>query len=478
MKIIFIEPRSPNLHIFSRFGLPRLGTVLMATIARRLGHEASVYIEEIRPVDWEDVRSADLVGISSITSTAPRAYAMADKIRQRGGTVVMGGPHVTFLPEEAAEHADFVLKGEAEHSFPELLEHLESRRPVEAVHNLVRLDGEKAVHGPEDGRIVDIRLNPHPDFRLIRGFRTARSLARVRRRIIPVQLSRGCPFDCSFCSVTGMFGRTMRYRDTDDIMSELLTYNSKDVHIFFYDDNFTANRSRAKELLRAMKAAGTRFVWSTQVRVDAAKDPELLRLMRDTRCEVVYIGIESADPRVLEHIRKRQTVGEAGRGLNAFRRHGIPVHGMFILGLDTDTPAVIDGTVRFARRTGLTSLQALILTPLPGTRVFDRLKGEGRILFHDWSMYDAHHVVFSHPVMSPGELQQAQIDVHNRFYSRGRVVRDLLRGRVGSAGIAVYARGLNRRWKGRNSLYLHALKLLQYSRELEVTMDLRIRCTV
>ena len=325
---------------------------------------------------------------------------------------------------------------------------------------------------------MDIRLNPHPDFGLVRGFRSARSLARIRRRIIPVQLSRGCPYDCSFCSVTGMFGRAMRYRDTDDIMSELLAYDSRGVHIFFYDDNFSADPSRAKELLRAMKAAGTKFVWSTQVRVDAAHDSELLQLMQDTHCEVVYIGIESADAKGLEHVRKRQTVEEAARGLDAFRDHGIPVHGMFILGLDTDTRAVADGTLRFARRAGLTSLQALILTPLPGTRVFDRLEAEGRILFHDWSMYDAHHVVFRHPVMSPQELQKAQIDAHNRFYSRGRVIRDLLRGRIGRAGITVYARDLNRRWKGKNSLYMHALKLLQYSRELEVTMDLRMRCTV
>ena len=417
MRIVLIEPKSPGLHIFSRFGLPRLGTVLLATIARRLGHEATVYIEEMKEIDWRDVQTADLVGISTITSTAPRAYAMADKVRRGGGTVVMGGPHPTYLPEEAAEHADFVLKGEAENTFPELLEHLEGRRPVETVPNLVRMDGGRITAGPEDSRVVDIRENPHPDFSLIHGFTGALGIG--NKRIIPVQLSRGCPFDCSFCSVTGMFGRTMRYRDTDDVMEELLRYNDKDVHIFFYDDNFAANPKRAKALLRAMKRAGTRFIWSTQVRVDASRDPELMALMKETRCDMVYIGLESVNPAGLEQVEKRQTVDESMEGLLVFRKYGIPVHGMFILGLDADTPDVAATTVKFAHKAGLSSIQGLILTPLPGTRVLETLTEDDRILFRDWSLYDAHHVVFKHPTMTPEALQKAQMEVHRRFYSPG-----------------------------------------------------------
>ncbi len=476
MKIIFIEPKSPNLHIFSRFGLPRLGSVLLATIAEQNGHDATVYVEELSDIDWEDVHSADLVGISTITSTAPRAYAMADKVRESGGRVVIGGPHPTYLPEEAARHADFVLTREAEYTFPELLEHLDGKRPVETVHNLVRLVGETIVRGPEDGRVVDITGNPHPDFGLVHGFHDSCGIG--GKRIVPVQLSRGCPFDCSFCSVTGMFGRTMRYRGTDDVMSELLQYNQRDVHIFFYDDNFAANPRRAKELLRAMKAAGTRFIWSTQLRIDAARDRELMGLMRDTNCEIVYIGIESVSSAGLEQIDKRQTVEELGRGLRVFRDHGVSVHGMFILGLDTDTPKTARETVRFARSAGLSSLQALILTPLPGSRTFDEMEREGRILFRDWSLYDAHHVVFRHPTMSPEQLQKAQMKAHARFYSQGRVLGSLLRGRFDIAGISLYARNLNRRWKGRNALYLKALKLLKQSRDLEITLDLRVPCYV
>lgn len=476
MKILFIEPKSPNLHIFSRFGLPRLGTVLLATIARRAGHQASVCIEEIEEIDWEEVKKADLVGISSITSTAPRAYAMAEKIRAWGTKVVMGGPHPTYLPDEAAEHADFVLKGEAENTFLELIEHLEGKRPLTEIPNLVSRIHGSVVRGPKDSRVVDITANPHPDFSLVRGFHEARGI--VNKRIIPLQLSRGCPFDCSFCSVTGMFGRRMRYRDTSDVMNELLKYNTPDTHVFFYDDNFAADTKRAKELLRAMEETDTRFVWSTQVRIDAARDEELLRLMRRTRCETVYIGIESVTPEGLERVRKRQTVDEAFHGLRVFRKHGISVHGMFILGLDTDTPRVVHDTVRFAKKAGIGSLQALLLTPLPGTRVFDQLEEEGRILFRDWSLYDAHHVVFKHPTMTPEQLQQAQMQVHGRFYSRGWVLRNLVRFRVGVAGVALYARGLNRRWKGKNALYLNALKLLNHSKELEVTMDLKLPCCV
>jgi len=472
MKIVFIEPKSPNLHIFSRFKLPRLGCVLLATIARELGHEAKVFVEEISPVDWKETLGADLVGISTITATAPRAYAMAAKVRRAGIPVVLGGPHVTYLPDEAARCADYVLIGEAEKTFVELLSHLEGKRAIEDVHNLVRLEGKDVVRTEPSGQQVDISKNPAPDFSLIPGFHGAGTY--FNGRIIPVQISRGCPHDCSFCSVTGMFGRKMRYRPVRQIMREILRYNSRRHHIFFYDDNFAASPRRAKELLSEMASARTKFTWSTQMRAGAARDMELLELMKATRCQTVYLGIESVSPDSLRQATKRQDLEETRDMLLRFNRYGINVHGMFVLGFDSDTPASARATVRFAREAKISTIQALILVPLPGSRIYRDFEAQGRIMFKDWSLYDSHHVVFRHPVMNAEEIQAAQLEAHRTFYSGAKILRHALRFEIGNAAIAVYARTLQHQWLSKNDLYMKALRLLRPSNDLKVLLDLQV----
>jgi anaerobic magnesium-protoporphyrin IX monomethyl ester cyclase len=472
MRIVFIEPKSPNLHIFSRFKLPRLGCVLLATIARDLGHEARVFVEEITPPDWNEVRRADLVGISTITATAPRAYAMADRIRREGVRVVMGGPHVTYLPEEAARHADYVLVGEAERSFVELIEHLEGRREEHLVGSLVRMKGREVVRTPVPPERTDIALNPAPDFSLVPGFHGAGTY--FSGRVIPVETSRGCPHDCSFCSVTGIFGRKMRYRPTASVMEELRSLDGRDVHVFFYDDNFAASPRRAKELLGQMADARTRFGWSAQMRADAARDMELLELMKATHCQAVYVGIESASPESLRQACKRQDIEETREMLLRYHAYGINVHGMFVLGFDADTSGSWKDAVDFARSARVSTIQALVLTPLPGSRTYEELDRAGRIMFRDWSLYDSHHVVFSHPTMDPEQLQKAQIAAHRAFYSGRRILGHCLRGDLGNAAIALYARNLQHAWVDRNALYMKALRLLRPSRELKVMLDLRV----
>ncbi len=473
MRIVFIEPRSPNLHIFSRFKLPRIGCTLLATIARDHGHGARVFVEELAEIDWNEVKRADLVGISTITSTAPRAYALADKIRRMGIKVVLGGPHVTYLPEEAVKHADFVLLGEAEYTFLELLEHIEGKRPEKDVHNLVRAaKGRRIVRTEPSAERVDIDKNPAPDFSLVRGFQGAAT--NFHGRVIPIQVSRGCPHDCSFCSVTGMFGRKMRYRSTENVLRELSQYNDKKYHIFFYDDNFAASPRRAKELIMAMLRAGTKFTWSTQVRADAARDVGLLELMSAANCLAVYIGVESANPETLRLAKKRQDVEETRENLLRFKKAGIDVHGMFVLGFDTDGPDAWKAIVQYAKESRIATIQALILTPLPGSRTFDELNSAGRIMFKDWSLYDSHHVVFRHPTMSPEQLQNSHIQAHRAFYSNRKIARGLMHRDWANVAIAVYARGLQSKWIRKNDIYMKALKLLNPTPQLEVVLDMKM----
>jgi len=466
-KIVFIEPEAPNLHIFSRFPLPRLGTIILGTMMKNRGWEVEIFVEQLRKVDFGAIESADLVGISTITSTAPRAYAIADRIRKRGIPVVMGGPHVTFMAKEALDHADFVIRGEGEEALMLLIDAWEKGRDFSEIPNLsYRRDGE-IVHNPSRPFLKDLDQIPFPDFSLLKSAKQGIG----GRYTIPVQTSRGCPFDCSFCSVTGMFGKRYRFRSTQNIIEELKRYNDRKYSIFFYDDNFTADHRRAKELCQAMIREKFRFKWTTQVRADLAKDEELVGLMRKAGCHTVYIGFESMNAASLKAMKKKQTVEEIVQAVKVLRKHRLNIHGMFVYGFDEDDWQTVKDTLKFAKKARLASTQFLILTPLPGSEFYDKVCKENRIQFRDWALYDAHHVVFQPARLSLFDLQWAQMFSHKKFYSKKEIVRRFLKGKWVEMGIAGYARNLNRLWKRQNKIYLRVIDLLKPNKGPKISVD-------
>ena len=469
-KMIFIEPKAPNLHIFSQFPMPRLGTYILGALMKQRGWDVEVIYEEVRKIDFDEVKSADIVGISTITSTAPRAYMIADKIRQMGIPVIMGGPHVTFLAEEALEHADYVVRGEGEKPLMAFIDEWEKGADdYSSVKSLSYRKNGKIVHNLLEQFLDDLDQNPFPDFSKFKeaGKHTA------GHRIIPIQTSRGCPYNCSFCSVTGMFGRKYRFRSVQSVIEELRRYNDKKNFIFFYDDNFAANPKHTKELLKAMIQEKFKFRWSTQVRADAARDEEVVRLMKKAGCHTLYIGFESVNPQSLKEMKKKQTVEGITQAIKVIRRHRIHIHGMFVYGFDEDDWKTIKKTVRFSIRTKLTSTQFLILTPLPGSEFYNRMKAENRILFNDWALYDAHHVVFWPSRLSLFRLQWAQIFSHKKFYSRRETVKKFFEFKWFDLAIAHYARKLNRMWKRKNKTFLKVIDLLTNKKNARIEIDYR-----
>ncbi len=473
-KIVFIEPKAPNLHIFSRFPLPRLGTIILGTMMKERGWEVEIFVEELREIDFAVIESADLVGISTITSTAPRAYAIADRVRKRGIPVLMGGPHVTFLADEALDHADFVIRGEGEQTMMAFVDAWEKGGGFSEIPNLSYRDNGRAVHNARQPFVKDLDQIPFPDLSLLKS--TRKGISGLSS--IPVQTSRGCPFDCSFCSVTGMFGKKYRFRSTENTIAELRRYNDRKNLIFFYDDNFTADRKRAKDLLEAMIRENFKFKWTTQVRADVAKDLQLVKLMKKAGCHTLYIGFESVNPESLKAMKKRQTVEEIADAIRVLRRHRIGIHGMFVYGFDEDDWKTVKETVKFAKRSKLNSTQFLILTPLPGSEFFDKVSQENRIQFRDWALYDAHHVVFQPARLSLFDLQRAQIFSHQKFYSLLEMGRRFLKGKWLDLGIAGYARNLNRVWQKKNQLYLKAIQLLKSKKGSRISIDYREEVTL
>jgi anaerobic magnesium-protoporphyrin IX monomethyl ester cyclase len=408
MKIRLIEPEPPGMHVYAKVNLPRLGLPIIAATLKARGHDVLIYSPQMAPIDWDDVNSADLVGLSSTTSTVPTAYQFADELRERGTPVVIGGSHVTFLADEALEHVDYVARGEGgEELMLELIEVLEGAREPETVAGLsFRRDG-AIVHNPLRERCTDLDTLPFPDLEALVGHECLTT--------VPIMTSWGCPFACNFCSVTAMFGRKYRFRSAESVIAELK--EKRPGRIFFYDDNMAADKKRLKTLLQMMIDEGLVIPWSSQVRTDVTRDPELLDLMRRSGCELVYLGLESVSQETLDGFDKAQTVADIEQAIKRLHDHGIRSHGMFVLGADTDDVQTVRDTVKFAMKNRIDTVMLNILTPLPGTPQFNDLEAAGRIFEKRWELYDAHHVVFEPKLMTPYELQIEVMRAYMRFYS-------------------------------------------------------------
>lgn len=432
MKIVFIEPRPPEEHVYSNVKLPRLGALILGSILREKGHEVKVYVEEIREPEFKELATADVVGISTITSTAPRGFMWADKVRKAGVPVIIGGPHPSFLAEEALMHGDYVVRGESELVINDLIHCIANNQLPYHLPGVSFKDGDQVINNPRGPFVQNLDSLPIPDYSLIPGWEK-------HGRVVSIETSRGCPYDCSFCAVVKMFGRKYRFNSIDRVLEEVRQYTGKTGHIFFCDDNFTAKPARTKELLTRMLEEGLLTGWSAQVRVEAAKDPELLELMARTRCFMVYVGLESVNPRSLELYRKHQTLDDIKQCVRTFHHYGIHVHGMFVIGSDVDDVKTIHETTKFARELKIDSVQLLILTPIPGTEVYDQLENEGRIFDHNWANYDGHNVVFEPKLMSSYELQLETFRAMDKFYTYSSLARYFLKLDYSYMAIRLYA---------------------------------------
>lgn len=448
--IYFIEAKSPGAHIFSRSALPRLGSILLGTIFKQRGYNVKVFIEDIAPPAWNLLEDADMICISSISSTAIRAFQIAERFKKSGTPVALGGPHSTFLPEESLQYADYVIRGEGEETLVELVEHLETGKPLDSINGLSYKTAEGIVNNPPRELLKDLESAPIPDFSLVYKWEKA--------MVKPIATSRGCPFACRFCSVIPMFGRKYRFKSIGRIIDEIMAANPKKGHLFFIDDNFAANKKRTKELLRAIIDKKIKFEWSAQVRTDVAKDPELLDLMKKAGCFAVYIGFESINPKTLSLYNKGQELADIENSIKLVKQHNINIHGMFVLGSDTDDIETIRNTGKFAKKLDIESIQFMMLTPLPGTPVFEELKSSGRLIHTDWSRYDAHHAVFEPKLMTAFELHVETLKAMARFYSWTAILRNLWQFDFFYAVVGLYGKRSVRRALSGAKKYLENLR--------------------
>jgi radical SAM superfamily enzyme YgiQ (UPF0313 family) len=439
-RVALIEAGSPGLNIYSHVAMGR-GVALLATVARDAGYDVRAFVEDVSgrgSVEWDYVRHADVVGFSAITCTLPRTRELLDEARAVNphAIFVLGGPEPTCEPERSlALGTDFVLRGEAELTFPRFLDAVlgRSEESLSEIPGLLWVEEGALREGPEPRQLARSELDALP--------LTDRSLVHAAgcADVAAVWRARGCPQRCDFCEVCEIWPRyTVRSneRSLDELME---AQDAGYATAFLIDDNAAADKPAFMDFLRSAAKRGFARMLVTQIRADAAftqegrLDREFLRLLKKAAAvTVVCIGVESADDKDLERIHKRIDASRTARALRAMRRRGLLVHGMFIAFAE-DTTEVIRRNGRYARRY-VTSLQYLFETPLPGTKRTREHEAAGSLLFEqadDLAFYDGMHVVLRPHRMAPKELQELVIREYRRFYSAGRIVGAALRGTFG-----------------------------------------------
>ena len=425
MKILLISPERERKK--EEAFLFRLGFLNLPYVAAVTPPDAEVRIvdEAYESINFDE--KVDLVGITAQTPVAPRAYEIAKEFRRRGIPVVMGGVHASVLPEEALEHVDAVVIGEAEGAWPQLLDDF----------RLGRLQKIYQFNGWVQGDTI-----PLPRRELLN-----------HRLYFPLKLletTRGCPHRCDFCQVSHFFGNRYRNRPLQDIARELdamfgpgpmmkpwikrllsvlsgdLPYFLKRRLVYIIDNNVVSDRRFIIELLSLLRDYD--LLWWGHAPVSIADDEELLGLFAASGCIAVNIGFESLSPKNLKTMKKGfNKPHKYQEAIQKIHGYGMGIMGTFIVGLDDDDPGVFQRTIDFIAENQLDWALAFIMTPYPGTESYKRLEGEGRILTRDWEKYDSLNAVYQPLLMSVEELEQGLRGIWRETFSLRSIFRRIIK---------------------------------------------------
>ena len=403
-KVLLIFPRERGIKFSNDtlYPFPILGLTLLASLFPKT-YEVRIINEVIEEVDFE--ADVDLVGITGLTCVIRRAYAVADRFRQRGVKVILGGVHPSLLPEEAKEHADSVFIGEAEGILGTVLEDFEAGelKPFYRNRDWSNLGG-----------------MPFPRRDLLGKHYTPFFKA--------IETTRGCPNRCEFCSVPTINGNRYRIRPLQEVDQELSAIiKKKGEYLFLADDNVTAREDYALGLFEIFKRHGVKWMGFTTIKI--AMNEELLKKARESGCISLFIGFESLLQENLDNVSKRfVNAKELSNLVKTIQHHQIGIHGSFIFGFDGDDPTIFKQTVEFVQKNNIELPTFSILTPFPGTPLQKRLEEEERIFDRDWSHYDMSHVVYKPKKMTVQELQEGYLWAQKYICAPRSILKRLLWG--------------------------------------------------
>jgi radical SAM superfamily enzyme YgiQ (UPF0313 family) len=407
MKIALIMPYGAIHRHSGIFGkalryAPLTLTTLAGYVPNELNAEISLYDEGVAAVDFERI-DADIVGITCITGTSYRAYAIADRLRAKGMTVVLGGVHPTLLPDEAAKHADAVVTGLAEESWPQLLTDFRAGA-------------------------LKTRYTQSPTLKLDNLPLPRRDLLDRSKYVLinSLQATRGCPFKCKFC-VVPVTSNGYLSRPIPEVIAEIEQFEGR--HFLFIDVSPIDNPVYIKALYRELAPLKKR--WGGLATVRIVEDLELLDLAVKAGCGGLLIGLESVSQESLNLVAKGfNKVSDFMEMCHILHDNGIAINGCFVLGLDGDDESVFERTVDFALKAHIDLPRFAVYTPFPGTSAFKELHDQGRILTYDWSLYDVEHVVFRPKLMSPERLQEGLHWTWEQTYKMSSIAKRLAGSRL------------------------------------------------
>ncbi len=438
MRIALVSPVARNCEGYHTTGsrIPQLGLQVLARLVPK-AHEVEIIDEVFGTQQTEHLlttRGYDLVGMTAYTSGATRAYELAQTCRDRGIPCIMGGPHAWAKPDEAAQYFDSVAVGECDEIWPEIIADAAAGKLQQRY----------------EGKLAD----------LAEGYGAAsQGLHPINGRydIGCIQTARGCPVGCDFCSVTLFSGRKIRRRPVADIVEE---WNSTDRNfLFVVDDNFygvgPTHADQAKEVLRAIIKHGTKRLWFSQTTINMGADPEGLRLAYKAGCRTMLVGFETFNPETLKNWHKPLNVklhGDYQKLVDGFHRAGIAVFGCFVIGADEDTEDTVAQTALRAVQMGVDIIQITSLTPLPGTKLYERWLSEGRMIATDyptdWERYTFTETVYAPKLMTAQRLDEMIYELRKAAAEEPwvwkRTVKAFLHTR--SISTALFVHGTNKGW--------------------------------
>ncbi|MFZ5564469.1 MAG: B12-binding domain-containing radical SAM protein [Thermodesulfobacteriota bacterium] len=360
-------------------------------------HDISIVEESVQRIDFDE--PVDLVGITAISCRAPRAYWIADQYRQRGIPVVMGGFHATAMPEEALIHCDAVVRGEAEGVMARVVEDALCGRM-------------KGIY--ETKEFHTLKGLPVPRYDLIR-------MKNFFLPVYPVQVTRGCPYHCDFCAVTPFFGSRHRKRPIDDVLADMRRAGP---YLTIVDDNLMVDKTYALELFAAMKPLGK--AWIGQVDLHTATDGRMMAAAADAGCRALYLGIETLSKQSLVAANKTPNINTSAKeALVQLKRHHIEAFASMIIGFDGDSMSTAIDIFRFCVDMRVPLLLLYILTPMPGSAMYERMQREQVELRQGWHLYDGAHSVFNTPALTWEEMETLHMALQKKVYSIPSIIRRL-----------------------------------------------------
>ncbi len=409
--ILFINPSSyddNNNLLKSRkaFIPPRTLPYLAALSAIHHKYEMKIIDEIVEDVPFE--MDAALVILTGMITHIDRAIDIAGKFRAKGAKVIIGGPGAYSCMDyvQKSNAFDSIVSGEADELWKSIIEDFDQNRLKPSY---------KSVSTPLLSNL------PFARFDLINKKKYRKSSDK-NNPMLPIETSRGCPYNCKFCMVTNYFGKKIRHRPISDVVAEIRHHNAKD--IVFTDDNIIADTDYSIELFKALKPLGVE--WFGQFDTTICQKPELVKLANECGCGVAFLGIESTDQNNLLGINKRHNMKNSLKDISdAFKHTKISVHASMIFGMDFDTEASMAETINELVKNNIDALIPWILTPMPGTAVYDEMKAQGRILHENYSLYDGTHVVFQPKQMTPQQLSDAYWKIFRQFYKPKPVLKRL-----------------------------------------------------